>query len=682
MRGIGLLRNIPRLSVVTVRVLALPVPAVAAHILERLFSSPAEKLTGLGRVCITFCDITCAAGSDLIRNGNAVCLFKCVDHIENAVTYARTEVEYLCALVRCRVIDRASMTACKVNDMDIVAYTSAVLGFVVIAENGKTFALANGYLRNKRHEVIRDTLRVFTDETGFMRTNGIEVTKKNDGEIGVSESCILKNDLEHIFCPAVRIGASANDRSFLDRHLVGSAVNGSGGAENDIVAIILLHGFEKCECGIDVVSVIFDRLLHGFANCFIACEMDDRFGLFSRKELFNGRLVRNVDLIEREILSDDGFDTVDRFGFTVGEIVCDDDIMTELRNFDGSMRTDVACAACKQDFHNNTPFLAQDAVQSINLHFHYIAFYTKKSTVCGYSLAIFFHLWYDISMNTNDREEFIMIKFDRYKDGKRYALTFSYDDGCAQDRRLVELFNKYEMKATFNFNSRQINDYNNRCIHAEEIRPLFIEKGHEIACHTVTHPHLERMLIKDQYDEIMRDREALEKATGTIIRGLAYPFGTYGAETFTAMDTASIVYGRTVQSHNGFTLPDDFKLWHPTTHHNECENAVKRFIYNVTKAPWRAGGVLYIWGHSYEFDNESAPVQWEKFEEILANLYQYRDGYWAATNLEIYDYVQAMKKIRRSADGKMLYNPTDIDVWVSYKDEPLKIGACQTVTVE
>ena len=191
-----------------------------------------------------------------------------------------------------------------------------------------------------------------------------------------------------------------------------------------------------------------------------------------------------------------------------------------------------------------------------------------------------------------------MINFDRYKDGKRYALTFSYDDGCAQDRRLVELFNKYEMKATFNFNSRQINDYNNRCIHAEEIRPLFIEKGHEIACHTVTHPHLERMLIKDQYDEIIRDREALEKASGTIIRGLAYPFGTYGADTFTAMDTASIVYGRTVQSHNGFTLPDDFKLWHPTTHHNECENAVKRFIYNVTKAPWRAGGVLYIWGHS------------------------------------------------------------------------------------
>lgn len=30
-----------------------------------------------------------------------------------------------------------------------------------------------------------------------------------------------------------------------------------------------------------------------------------------------------------------------------------------------------------------------------------------------------------------------MIKFDRYKDGKRYALTFSYDDGGAQDDVLL-----------------------------------------------------------------------------------------------------------------------------------------------------------------------------------------------------------------------------------------------------
>ena len=37
--------------------------------------------------------------------------------------------------------------------------------------------------------------------------------------------------------------------------------------------------------------------------------------------------------------------------------------------------------------------------------------------------------------------------------GKNKALTFSYDDGVTQDKRLIEIFNKYGLKATFNLNS-------------------------------------------------------------------------------------------------------------------------------------------------------------------------------------------------------------------------------------
>ena len=37
--------------------------------------------------------------------------------------------------------------------------------------------------------------------------------------------------------------------------------------------------------------------------------------------------------------------------------------------------------------------------------------------------------------------------------GKHKALTFSFDDGRKEDRRLVELFNQYGIKGTFNLNS-------------------------------------------------------------------------------------------------------------------------------------------------------------------------------------------------------------------------------------
>ena len=36
--------------------------------------------------------------------------------------------------------------------------------------------------------------------------------------------------------------------------------------------------------------------------------------------------------------------------------------------------------------------------------------------------------------------------------GKHKVLTFSYDDGRQEDRRLVEIFNRYGMKGTFNIN--------------------------------------------------------------------------------------------------------------------------------------------------------------------------------------------------------------------------------------
>ena len=37
--------------------------------------------------------------------------------------------------------------------------------------------------------------------------------------------------------------------------------------------------------------------------------------------------------------------------------------------------------------------------------------------------------------------------------GKMKAVTFSFDDGVTQDKRLIEIFDKYGLKCTFNINS-------------------------------------------------------------------------------------------------------------------------------------------------------------------------------------------------------------------------------------
>ena len=55
-----------------------------------------------------------------------------------------------------------------------------------------------------------------------------------------------------------------------------------------------------------------------------------------------------------------------------------------------------------------------------------------------------------------------------YPQGKRLALTFSYDDGQIFDRRLAQIFREYGMKATFHLNSGKLG--------AENLRGGFVTK--------------------------------------------------------------------------------------------------------------------------------------------------------------------------------------------------------------
>lgn len=116
--------------------------------------------------------------------------------------------------------------------------------------------------------------------------------------------------------------------------------------------------------------------------------------------------------------------------------------------------------------------------------------------------------------------------------GKMKALTFSYDDGVTQDIRLIELFNKYGMKATFNLNSELLGrdgellrngvvvSHNKN--KSQEIK--YIYSGHEVAAHTLTHPNL-KAVLEDQeiIRQVEQDRLNLSEMCGYEVVGMAYP---------------------------------------------------------------------------------------------------------------------------------------------------------------
>ncbi|MBE6618311.1 MAG: polysaccharide deacetylase [Ruminococcaceae bacterium] len=213
-------------------------------------------------------------------------------------------------------------------------------------------------------------------------------------------------------------------------------------------------------------------------------------------------------------------------------------------------------------------------------------------------------------------------------DGKMKAVTFSYDDAPFQDRRLVEIFNKYGLKCTFNVNTGLFG-CGHRTIMPEEMPALY--RGHEIAVHTVTHPHLEQIDEDERIvSEIENDRKRLEEIMGYPIIGMAYPFGTYNDKIVDLMATRTgVKYSRTTKATFNFDTQTDLLRFHPTCHHktDRLFDLARNFIEMKPDKPQ----VFYIWGHSYEFDREEG--QWERFEEFC-KLISGHDDIFYGTNSE------------------------------------------------
>lgn len=257
----------------------------------------------------------------------------------------------------------------------------------------------------------------------------------------------------------------------------------------------------------------------------------------------------------------------------------------------------------------------------------------------------------------------------RYPGGRAKALTYSYDDGVDQDIRLIEILNKYNMKGTFNINSGMIapegTTYPDDQIFGRRMSESMckeIYKGHEVALHALNHPYLESIPVSDCVYEVYQDRVNLEKLTGGIVRGMAYPYGTTSDSVVDVLKSCGIAYSRTTVSTNGFKIPTDWLRMPATCHHREPKlmELAKTFVeMDLTIRPCT---LFYLWGHSYEFDVNNNWYIIEEFAEFMANR---ENEIWYATNIEIYDYIKKYEQLQFSADNTMVYNPTDTELFFS-----------------
>lgn len=226
--------------------------------------------------------------------------------------------------------------------------------------------------------------------------------------------------------------------------------------------------------------------------------------------------------------------------------------------------------------------------------------------------------------------------------GKKKAITFSFDDGVTQDVRVIEILNKYGLKGTFNLNSGYLGlsgclNRNEKIVRHDKVNASKLKEiyaGHEIAVHTLTHPNLTEL---DEYTiirQVEEDRKALSALCGYPVVGMAYPCGGVNNDDRVAEiigRNTPIRYARTITSTYSFELQEGNRLrFDPSVYYIEdnFEEIVDKFLALETDRPQ----LLYIWGHSYELDAEY--ITWENFERICKKLSGKADIFYG-TNREV-----------------------------------------------
>lgn len=258
------------------------------------------------------------------------------------------------------------------------------------------------------------------------------------------------------------------------------------------------------------------------------------------------------------------------------------------------------------------------------------------------------------------------IRFNCFPGGTFKALTMSYDDGTIHDRRLISIMNTYGIKGSFHLNSGLLDGQG--YVSKKEVPALYA--GHEISVHTVSHPFLDQIPKEAVLHEVLQDRQALEQLCGYPVRGMSYPYGNFNREVTELLPPLGMEYARTVHSTGMFGMPQRPREWNPTCHHKSMLTAGEQFISLTNDMPGKTRlSLLYVWGHSYEFENEG---NWHQLESFCRMMSAQKD-IWFATNIEIIDYQRALGRLQFSVDRSLVRNPDAASVWITVENTPVEI---------
>lgn len=279
------------------------------------------------------------------------------------------------------------------------------------------------------------------------------------------------------------------------------------------------------------------------------------------------------------------------------------------------------------------------------------------------------------------------------------ALSFSFDDGAygnatAGDKRIIDIFDKYGVKATWNLIASRINEnfMNN---YAED----YFGDGDEVANHGYAHRRMAvegedqvingttfpAMTLDDCKYEVGQGVATLEEIFDVEVKSMIWPYGAPTgrsdyAQLLEYMKEIGIKYARPVQVNGKFTYPTNWYDWRHTANILEPDTLYLDSYLALNPLSSELNQFT-IWGHAYELTGAQNAAEgetyygnmdYDRLDAFCKAIYDEGET-WFATNMELYDYYTATNALRN--ENGVLYNDTDIDLYAVIDGQQVKIPA-------
>ena len=196
--------------------------------------------------------------------------------------------------------------------------------------------------------------------------------------------------------------------------------------------------------------------------------------------------------------------------------------------------------------------------------------------------------------------------------------VFAIDDGTIYDTKVIDIFNKYNIRATFNFNSG-LQDY---VWYKGElpVRRLDLYKykniynNHEVASHSLTHPYLTNMNDEAVYHEVKQDVDNIERIFDKKVYSFSFPFDGFDERTINIIKSVGITHIILPEIDDSFrSSVDTFHIKVTSWNIDDALEKLDRFIKDKN-----AEIFIYL-SHSYDYEFDHSYDKLERLCQMVTS---------------------------------------------------------------